>query len=113
LPDVFGRVEFWTGRRQRDEREIAWKFELARGVPAGLVENDQRMRAGRDRPADGVNVHLHGFGVGIGHDEGDAGVAAWTDRAEQIGVLIALVLRLAWPRSLLGPLIDQRVLLPD
>jgi hypothetical protein len=30
-------------------------------VPAGLVEKDQRMRAGRDRATDLMDVLLHGF----------------------------------------------------
>src|SRR3990167_10184692 len=71
------------------------------------------MCAGRDCTADLVDVLLHGFGVGVRHDEGDPGIAARTDRAEQIGIFVALVLRLARPGSLLGPLIDETVLLPD
>src|SRR5712671_26904 len=53
------------------------------------------------------------FGVGKRHDERDAGIAAGTDRAEQIGVFIALIFRLAWPRALLRPLVDETILLPD
>src|SRR6185312_7156322 len=61
------------------------------------------MRAGRDGLADGVEMRLHGLGVGLRHDEGDAGVAARTDGAEHIGVLVALILGLprhvipSWP----------------
>ena len=81
--------------------------------PAGLVENDQRMRAARDRTADLVDVLLHGVGVGVRHDEGDAGIASGTNRTEQIGVFVALVLRLARSRALLRPLVDEAVLLSD
>src|SRR2546430_12776934 len=35
---------------------------------------------------------LHGFGVDVRHDQRNAGIAARTHRAEQIGVFIALVL---------------------
>jgi hypothetical protein len=66
-------------------------------VPSGLVEDEQRMRAGRDGLADGVEMRLHGLGVGLRHDEGDAGVAARTDGAEHIGVLVALILGLPRP----------------
>src|SRR3979490_283732 len=31
----------------------------------------------------------------------------------RVGIFIALVLRLPWPRALLRPLVDERVLLPD
>jgi hypothetical protein len=68
--------------------------------------------------APGVTAYLfevfaHRLRVGIGHDDGDAGVTAWADGAKQIGVLITLIFRLPWPRALLGPLVDERVLLPD
>src|SRR6266571_7399858 len=43
----------------------------------------------------------------------DTGIAARTDRAEQIGVFIVLILRLARPRARLRPLVDKTVLLPD
>jgi hypothetical protein len=75
-------------------------LELARRVPAGLVEKDQRRHAGRDGPADIVDVLLHGFGVGIRHDDRHTGIAARTDRAEQISVLIALILWLTPARAL-------------
>src|SRR5467141_1532922 len=51
--------------------------------------------------------------VRIRHDDGGAGVTAWADRAEQIGVLITLIFRLPRTRALLGPLVDERVLLPN
>src|SRR6202521_967101 len=71
------------------------------------------MRAGRDGTSDLVAVLLHGFGVGIRHDDRDTSIAARTDRAEQIGVLIALILRLTRARALLGPLVGETVLLSD
>src|SRR5215204_178925 len=40
LPDVFCCVEFRTCWRQWHQRKVVREFELARGVPAGLVEND-------------------------------------------------------------------------
>jgi hypothetical protein len=71
------------------------------------------MGAGRDGAADFVQMLLHGLGVGIGHDEGCSCAAARADRAEQIGVLVTLVLGLARPAPLLGPLINKAVLLPN
>ena len=71
------------------------------------------MRGGRDGTADRLEVRLHGLGVGLRHDEGNTGVAARADGAEYIGVLVALILGLAWPRSFSGPLIDETVLLAD
>ena len=71
------------------------------------------MRAGSDRATDLIDMLLHGFGVGIGHDDRHTGIAARTDGAEQIGVLIALILRLARARALLRPLVGKTVLLFD
>src|SRR3984893_14906975 len=43
----------------------------------------------------------------------DTSVAAWANCAEQIGVLVTLIFCLPWSRALLGPLVDERVLLSD
>jgi hypothetical protein len=58
-------------------------------------------------------VKLHHVGVGIGQREGRSDPAGWADRAEQIGVVIALIGGLARPRSAPGPLSDLAVLLAD
>src|SRR6266849_2644952 len=69
------------------------------------------MRAGRDCAADLVNMFLHCFGICVRHDKRDTGFAARADRAEEIGVFIPLILRLAWPRAFLCPLIDESIFL--
>jgi len=56
---------------------------------------------------------LHHIGVGVGQREGCSDAASRADRAEQIGVVIALVGRLARSRSALGPLAHEAVLLAD
>jgi hypothetical protein len=58
-------------------------------------------------------VKLHHVGVGIGQRKRRSDAAGWADRAEQIGVVIALVGGLPWPRSAPGPLPDLAVLLAD
>jgi hypothetical protein len=58
-------------------------------------------------------VKLHHIGVGVGQRERGADAPRWADGAEQIGVVIALVGRLARSRSSLGPLPDLAVLLAD
>ena len=82
-------------------------------MPTGLVENDHGVCAGRNRAAYLFEVFAHRRCVGIRHDDGGAGVAAGADGAEQIGVLITLIFWLPRTRALLGPLVDERVLLPD
>ena len=112
LPDVFRCIEFWTCRRQPHHRKIFWDLELLRGVPAGLVEKDQPMRAGSDRATDLIDMLLHGFGVGVRHDDRHSGIAARADCAKQIRVLVALILRLRRARALLRPLVGETVLCP-
>jgi len=56
-------------------------------------------------------VKLHYVGVGVGQSERGADAPRWADGAEQIGVVIALVGRLPWPRSALGPLPNLAILL--
>ena len=58
-------------------------------------------------------MQLHHVGVGIGQGEGRSDAPRWADRAEQIGVVIALVGGLPWPRPASGPLPDKAVLLAD
>jgi hypothetical protein len=58
-------------------------------------------------------VQLHHVGVGIGQGERRADAAGGADGAEQIGVVVALVGGLAWPRSAPGPLPNLAVLLAD
>ena len=58
-------------------------------------------------------MKLHGVGVGIGQCKRRARAARRTDRTEEIGILVALVGRLARPRAAAGPLPHDAVLLAD
>jgi len=58
-------------------------------------------------------VDLRHVGVGMGKHEGHPDAAGRADRAEQIGVVVALVGGLPWPRSAPGPLPNLAVLLAD
>jgi hypothetical protein len=82
-------------------------------MPSGPVEDENGVGALGDVARDFVEVELHHVGVGIRQREGGADAAGWADRAEQIGVVIALVGGLPWPRSALGPLPNLAVLVAD
>ena len=58
-------------------------------------------------------MKLHHVGVGVGQREGGADAPRWADRAEQIGVVIALVGGLPRSRPAPGPLPNLAVLLAD
>ena len=66
-----------------------------------------------DGARDFVKMERHHVGVGIGQRQRRPDAAAGTDRAEQIGVVVALVGGLSRPCSTPGPLADEPVLLAD
>jgi hypothetical protein len=82
-------------------------------VRFGSVEKQHGVGALSDIARDFVEVKLHHVGVGVGQREGGPDAAGGADGAEQIGVVIALVGRLARSRSALGPLPNLAVLLAD
>src|SRR5215831_9586740 len=71
------------------------------------------MCARRDGMTDLFEVFAHRRSVGIRHDDGGTGVTARANSTEQIGILIALIFWLPRTCALLGPLVDERVLLPN
>ena len=46
------------------ERDVLGDVELGGGVPAGLIEPHDGMRARRDGTADFLEMQVHGLGVG-------------------------------------------------
>ena len=82
-------------------------------MPACAVEQNDGMAVGRDDASDLGEVQVHRLGVGLGQDERGAEIARGTDRAEQIGPIVALIARRAWPAAALGPDAGQRPLLAD
>jgi len=82
-------------------------------VPTGPVEDQYGVGADGDVAGDLVEMELHHFGVGEGKREQSALSARGADRAEEIGVLIALIGRLPGLRSASRPLPHNAVLLTD
>ena len=82
-------------------------------VPSSPIEQQDGVCALGDVARDFVEVELHHVGVGIGKRQGRSDTPSWADRAEQIGVVVALIGGLSGPRSTPGPLADEAVLLAD
>jgi len=82
-------------------------------VPAGLIENEDRVSAGGYSCSDLVEMKLHGFGVAERQNEGSAGSMFRADSTEQIGRLGALIMNGSGTRSCPGPAISEFVLLAD
>jgi hypothetical protein len=71
LPDVFDRIEFGAAGRERHQCYVGWNDQFGGSVSPGLVENDRRVRAGRDMECDLLKVYDHSLGVvARGHDPG-------------------------------------------
>ena len=106
-------VQLRGPRRQEDRRDVFGHIELAGDVPPGPVEKHHGVCALGDVARDFVQVELHHVGVGIGKRQGRSDAPRWADRAEQIGVVIALIGGLSGSRSAPSPLADEAVLLAD
>lgn len=82
-------------------------------MPPGPVEQKHGMGAASDGAGDLVEMELHRLGIGKGQRQGGTGAASGADRAEEVDALVSLVGGLAGPRSSLGPLPNETVLLAD
>ena len=82
-------------------------------MPSGAIEQQDGMRPLGDVARDFVEVKLHHVGISIGQRQRRSHASRRADRAEQIGVVVALVGGLPWPRSAPGPLPNLAVLLAD
>jgi hypothetical protein len=90
-------------RRQWQERDVGRNPELLGTVPAGLIEDENGVRAGGDLGGDLVEMKLHGFTVAHRQHEGGASAAIRADRIEQVGRRGALIMGGAGARALAGP----------
>ena len=92
---------------------MLWNLEVFGAVPAGLIEDEDRVSAGGYSCGDLVEMKLHGFGVAERQNEGSAGSTFRADRTEQIGRLGALIMNGSGTRARPGPAIGELVLLAD
>lgn len=113
LPNVLDRIEFRGAGGQEDRDDVFGHLQFARGVPSGTVHEQNGVCTRCDGAADFRKMLLHGMGVGVGHHQAGTDAAGWTNGAEQVGVLVAQVFQLAWPRPLPRPLVNETVLLAD
>ena len=77
LPDVLDgpfdlaqeSIEFGTPGWQRYECYVWWHDQFGRAMPSRLVEQDDRVRSGREMKGDLLEMHAHRFAVALGHDD--------------------------------------------
>lgn len=113
LPDVFGWVEFRRLGRQGQDGDVVGQAELFRGVPAGLIKDEDGMCAGIDCGADLGEMGVHRLGVAPRQDQADSLTFLRTDGAEDAGPFGAQILWGAGPRAALGPAAGDLVFLAD
>src|SRR3978361_1565190 len=82
-------------------------------MPAGLVNKQGGVSAGRDLSGDLGEMQVHRLRVTSRQNERRALALFWTDRAEDVGRRRALIGRGARPRAPLGPSSRDLVLLAD
>ena len=100
--------------RQRQKADVLGHLQfVALLVPAGAVERDHDVGAGRDLRADLLEMRVHRMDVDMRQDQRRTDAASGTAGAEDVGPLVALIPRLARPAALLRPDIGQAALLAD
>ena len=82
-------------------------------MPARLVNEDEGMRARRDRLRDFVQVQGHALGGAAGQNQARALAVSRADRAEDVSRLGSLIFRRCGARAAFGPASRDLVLLPD
>lgn len=113
LPDVFGRIQLWTFRRQRNERDVGRHDQLVGHVPAGAVDDESGVGPWRDSSADFDEEQIHRVGVAGRENKRRALAVLWTDGAEYVGRGGALIVGRARPRPAFGPSARDLVFLAD
>ena len=82
-------------------------------MPSGLIEDNNSVGAFGDLGADFGEVQGHGFGIGMGENQGCGFVGFRTSCCEQVGGFVALILGLPWPAAATRPLAGQLAFLAD
>ena len=113
FPDVFDRIELRSVGWQTHKGDVFGDRERGSNMIAGAVEDESGVATCRHLAADSSEMQRHGLGVRGRHDQARCDATLRTGRAEQVGPVVALVVRRAGPRSTLGPDAGQRALLAD
>ena len=113
LPDVFDGVQLRAFGRQREERDVERHDELVRQMPAGLIDQHDRVSARRHGGRDLRQVQGHHRGVAPGQYQSRSLTFLGADGAEDVGRSGALIARRRRPRAAQCPAPGDLVLLPD
>ncbi len=113
-PDVLHGIELWRIGGQRQQRNIVGNNQLGASLmPTGAVADEQGVAAGRDFAADFLEMLVHRFGVGLGHDHSRPDGAFRTYGSKYVGRDVAVVAHHQRARADLRPDIGVASLLTD
>src|SRR5713226_3609822 len=113
LPDVFDRVEFGRFGRQRQQGDVGGDVEPGREMPAGLIEQQNGMRARRDGLGDFGQMQRHRGGVAARQDKAGGAAPGRADGTEDVGRAGALIVWRRGPCPAPCPSPGDLVLLAD
>ena len=113
VPEVFDGVEFGASRRQRDQRQVLRRLELAAGVEAGLIPEHHHVHIGIDLVGELFKEGVDGLGVECGGEQADGLAGLGTGGAQDVEVLVAGLFDRRRTRTSSGPLAAQRALLAE
>ena len=82
-------------------------------VPPGAVQGQHGERPLAHLPADFLQMQVHGMNIGTRQNKPSANTAIWTDGAEQIGRLVALIARGCGSAAAQSPDAGQAALLTN
>jgi hypothetical protein len=92
---------------------LGWHDEADRHVPAGLIDQEHGLCAGRDGLGNLGEVQVHRLGVAGRQDQGCALALFRADSTEDVGGGSTLVTRRTWASAALRPPAGDLVLLTD
>jgi hypothetical protein len=103
FPDVFNRIEFRSVGWQTHKGDVFGDRERGSNVIAGAIEDESGVATCRHLAADRSEMQRHGLGVRRRHDQTCCETTLRTSGAEQVGPVVALIVRRAGPRATFGP----------
>jgi hypothetical protein len=113
LPDVLDRVQLGRLGRQRHQGDIGRHLQLARDVPAGLIQEQHRMRSGRHRLRDLGQMQGHRLGRAARQHQACSLALRRADRPEDVSGGGSQIPWRRGPRAAFGPAAGDLVLLAD
>jgi hypothetical protein len=113
LPDILDRIQLRRFSWQRQKRDVRWHLQLARDVPARLIEQQHRMCPGRHGLRDLDQMQRHRLGRAARQHQAGGFAFSRANRPEDVSGGGSQVPRGGGTRATPGPAAGDLVLLAD